>query len=249
MIARRRFLALALAGASICALPACDAGPTIEFNYRLTVDIETPDGVRSGYSVIKYWGQQRSSNKLDPYAGGLGAHARGEAVAVDLPGGRTLFALLQTETDVDAATAYPGLAFADEIRDEADITKRLQLLQSLKGQTRPLPRTEMTLANGGTEVSAYPMLVTFKDIKDPTSVARVDPDDLPASFGAGYQLKSISVTITDEPMTIGIEKRLRWWKTFLNRDFDGSSAAVEDLTANNLSSRLSARSFSSEFSK
>ena len=210
MIRRRAFFIFALAGVSLLVLSGCDAGPTIEFNYRLTVEVETPQGVRSGHSVIKYWGQQRSSNPLDPYKGGLGAHARGEAVAVDLPGGRTLFALLQTETDVDAATAYPGLAFAAEIRGEADNTKRLQLLQGLKGQTRPLPRTEMTLANGGTEVSAYPMLVMFKDIKDPKSVARVDPDDLPASFGTGYRLKAITVTITDAPMTIGIEKRLGW---------------------------------------
>jgi hypothetical protein len=210
MMQRRTFFAFALAGASLLALSGCDAGPTIEFNYKLTVEVDTPEGVRSGHSVIKYWGKQRSSNPLDPYKGGVGAHARGEAVAVDLPGGRTLFALLQTETDVDAATAYPGIAFAAEIKDEADNTKRLQLLKGLKGQTRPLPRTEMALPNGGTEVSAYPMLVTFKDIKDPKSVERVNSDDLAASFGVGYRLKSITITITDEPITTGIEKRLGW---------------------------------------
>jgi hypothetical protein len=50
--------------------------------------------------------------------------------------------------------------------------------------------------------------VTFGDIKDPTSVARVDPDDLAASFGAGVKLKAITVEITDDAVTTGIEKRL-----------------------------------------
>lgn len=215
MMQRRTFFALALSGASLLALSGCDAGPTIEFNYKLKVEVETPDGLRSGYSVLKFWGRKRSSNKLDPYAGGLGAQAHGEAVAVDLPGGQTLFALLRTEGGGDALT-YLFLSFADDLRGEQDITKRLQLLQALKGQTRPLPRTETILPNGGTEVSAYPLLVMFKDTTDPITVEQVNPDDLAASFGAGNKLRTISVTVTDEPMTTGIENRLSegFWKSW-----------------------------------
>lgn len=63
---------------------------------------------------------------------------------------------------------------------------------------------------GGEMVDNYPYLVTFKDIADPTSVVRVDPDDLAASFGAGYRLKAITVQVTDEPVTVGIAERLAW---------------------------------------
>lgn len=58
------------------------------------------------------------------------------------------------------------------------------------------------------ERSAYPMLVTFGDLGDPTSVARVDPDDLAASFGEGVSLKRVTVELTDDPVTKGIEERL-----------------------------------------
>ncbi|HBM06154.1 MAG TPA: hypothetical protein DD369_11230, partial [Erythrobacter sp.] len=58
--------------------------------------------------------------------------------------------------------------------------------------------------------SAYPMLVTFGDLDDPASVERVDPDDLAATFGEGVRLKRITVQITDDPVTSGIEQRLGW---------------------------------------
>ena len=54
------------------------------------------------------------------------------------------------------------------------------------------------------------MLVTFADRDDPTSVARVDPDDLAASFGEGVKLRRITVQLTDDPVTSGIEERLGW---------------------------------------
>lgn len=74
---------------------------------------------------------------------------------------------------------------------------------------RELPRHWPPFA-GGLRLSAYPMLVTFTDLSDPTSVAEVDPDDLAATFGKGVRLKRITVQITDDPVTTGIEERLGW---------------------------------------
>ncbi|MEX2490602.1 MAG: hypothetical protein WD425_02455, partial [Nitrospirales bacterium] len=57
----------------------------------------------------------------------------------------------------------------------------------------------------------YPLLVTFTDITDPTTVKTVDPDNLAATFGPGVSLKRITLEITDEPVTEGkIENVLRW---------------------------------------
>jgi hypothetical protein len=57
----------------------------------------------------------------------------------------------------------------------------------------------------------YPLLVTFGDISDPASVKRVDPDNLELAFGPGYALQSITLSITDEPVTTGkVEKVLGW---------------------------------------
>jgi hypothetical protein len=41
-------------------------------------------------------------------------------------------------------------------------------------------------------------------------VQRVDPANLAASFGPGIRLKRITVEVTDDDVTTGIEKRLRW---------------------------------------
>jgi hypothetical protein len=41
-------------------------------------------------------------------------------------------------------------------------------------------------------------------------VELADPDDLASTFGPGFKLKGFTIQITDEPVTTGIEKRLRW---------------------------------------
>ncbi|MCP4188064.1 MAG: hypothetical protein GY763_10735, partial [Gammaproteobacteria bacterium] len=58
----------------------------------------------------------------------------------------------------------------------------------------------------------YPLLVTFTDINDPASVARVDRYDLEKHFGTGVKLKAVTLEITGEPVTRGeVEKVLGWW--------------------------------------
>ena len=57
---------------------------------------------------------------------------------------------------------------------------------------------------------ALPTTVTFGNVADPKSVALVDPRNLSATFGPGYELKSATIQITDEPVTRGIEKVLPW---------------------------------------
>jgi hypothetical protein len=51
--------------------------------------------------------------------------------------------------------------------------------------------------------STYPPLVTFADITIPSSVSEVKPEDLAATFGSGYSLRSITLEITDEEVTKG----------------------------------------------
>jgi hypothetical protein len=248
MIGRRAFCISALAGASLLSLAGCDAGPMIEFHYRLTVEVETPAGLQSGYSVIKFWGRKASSSRLNLSPGALGARFAGEAAVVELPNGQALFALLKAENEADAAN-YPLVAFEDDIGGEQDVTKRLRLLQSLMGQSRPLSPDDKAISSSRTLKPTFPMLVTFKDITDPSSVERVDPDDLAASFGAGYKLKSVSVMIAEGPMTSRVKKSLPWWKIYLDRNLDGSPAAVEDVKIDNLAGSLSARSFSTELTR
>jgi hypothetical protein len=212
MISRRRAVgAILVGGVALSVVSGCaliESRKTMR--YRLIVEVETPQGIKSGSSVIEVTALKTPISL--PGAGGLtnlgGLSCKGEAAAVDLPNGQALFALLQTEGGFRRACAYPLLAFKHRLNAFAGGYAQIQLISSWKGQRSPMPQVHSILPKDGGEISGYPMLVTFKDITDPTSVERINPDDLAASFGKGYKLKSISVTITDEPVTTGIESKL-----------------------------------------
>ena len=190
------------------ALSGCSRSET--FRYRLTVEVETPKGLRSGSSVLEVDVSETGENSITfPEARGISTDVRGEAVAVDLPHGKVLFALLRSQESADAAAGWPIDALKPlRPRGDYDYVRMVRAMKDM-GELAVLPRM-LPLAGQRQERSGYPMLVTFRDIDDPTSVELVDPDDLAATFGEGVSLKRITVQITDDPVTTGIEKRLGW---------------------------------------
>lgn len=233
--------------------------PRSSYRYRLTVEIDTPEGLRSGSSVIsvRTYGGSNPFGLL-PYAE-ISVDVRGEAVAVDLPDAKTLFALLIGEdgtgwagsalmwtkpppTPADAAN--PPHVTRKQLDGEAN---RITNLRGVHALPRYVPDHLKTYP--APPISTFPLLVTFADIRDPRTVIRVDPDDLAASFGPGISLRRIAVQITDDPVTTGIARRFAWWSQYKLRHFDGSSTASQDLTTSALSAALSSGSFSTEFGK
>ena len=219
------WLALGALALASCAL-AEDKAP--DYRYRLTVEVETPEGLKTGSSVIAVE-QSIGRTAMDGFVGGsVFLRIRGEAVAVDLPDGRTLYALLRSGGDVEwAARVIPFLS------PDAEDDNSLDDFLLLEGK-KELPRTFPAVA-WIPERSAYPMMVTFGDEADPVSVAEVYPDDLAASFGDEVRLKRIIVELTDDPVTTGIKERLEWLSDYpeprLDPDYRGS-------TDPNLSQRL-----------
>jgi len=187
-------------------LAACDDPAAPDYRYRLTVEVETPEGLKTGSSVIEVE-QTLGRAGASPANSQIYRKARGEAVAVDLPGGQTLFALLRSESDIEWAETVAARVAAMSGRGSSP--GRFDAALNLVGPAE-VPRT-FPAYKFIEKRSAYPMLVTFGDIDDPTSVERVDPDDLAASFGEGVKLKRITVQLTDDPVTTGIEGRFGWW--------------------------------------
>ncbi len=178
-----------------------------DYRYRLTVEVDTPKGLRTGSSVIEV---EQSLGGAGT-AGGLAGkqiyfRTRGEAVAVDLPDGKVLFALLRSENDIDWANRVMLLISSGG--NNAPFDQAFKRIVKLKGE-KVVPRMWRAVGHLPRR-SAYPMLVTFGDLSDPTSVALVEPDNLSASFGEGVSLKRITVQLTDDPVTTGIEQRLGW---------------------------------------
>jgi hypothetical protein len=156
----------------------------------------------------------------NPVGGGYnwGYEARGEAVAVDLPGGQTLFALLTGEdgyADWAARIVYDLTPTVPISADKYDSSRAVQLQHAIANQSVVVVPRKVLLDPNSTEpryVSRYPLLVTFTEIKKPKTVVGVDPADLAKSFGAGVKLRRITVQITDDPVTAGVGKRLGWLK-------------------------------------
>lgn len=185
-------------------LAACtDDTPT--YRYRLTVEVDTPEGLRTGSSVIEV-ATRTVRPGSNPSGIAVSFKVRGEAAAVDLGERGVLFALLKSEGTSEWAARimmllspkYAGEGFIERFDNMHDLVGVIEL-------PRTFPRHGFL-----DERSAYPMLVTFGDLADPTTVARVDPDDLADSFGEGVSLRRITVEMTDDPVTTGIGERLGW---------------------------------------
>ena len=206
---------------------ACHTKPRLpDYRYRMTVEVETPEGLRSGSSVIEV-SSSIASKETFPMPNKVSTQVHGEAVAVDLGKGRVLFALLNKRGLAEGANNYAFDALftkpwagADEyLREVNELVTRRDVavlpphdphldMQSYKSgvdtvvRSGPLPKELL--------FGKYPMLVTFGDLRDPRSVIAVDPADLAKAFGSGIVLKRITVQPTDAAVTTGIEKRLGW---------------------------------------
>jgi hypothetical protein len=226
---RRRDLLGVLAGGSALLLGGC-AGPFRErYRFKLTVEVETPQGPKSGFSVIEVWATYNMPGSTERLWG-----AKGEAVAVDLPDGQVLFALLKTSAlhgdmaGLSMATLDPQ--FRNDVVESAE---RIGRREGIRSPAKVAPKD-------------YPVLVRFKDKADPKSVELVDPLALDLTFGKGVQLKQITAQVTNEPMTEGIERKLSWLPMYYDKLLSGERY---ERISPDLADHLGAGHFSTELSK
>ncbi|OYX63594.1 MAG: hypothetical protein B7Y88_12505 [Sphingomonadales bacterium 32-64-17] len=183
-----------------------------DYRYRLTVEVETPEGLKTGSSVIEVKTAVAGRNSIS-VPGAVSHRVRGEAVTVDLGARGVLIALLHAEDNSDWASnvVYRLVPEAPRVLDveghrdfEAQFAAMLEHLEPIE-----LPRTFPEQGHLKDQ-PARPMLVRLADIADPRTLERVDPDDLAADFGPGVRLRRITMQLTDDPVTTGIEERLTW---------------------------------------
>jgi hypothetical protein len=187
-------------------LAALFVGDQIRINrpshkYRLTVEVETPAGVRSGSGVI-------SVHPDRGYTRQGHTSSNGDAVFVDLGDGKNLVALL---AHIDKTIDLDGVNFV--------------ALRAYKAAGRSVSFNEMSRMTGVAPVTGalIPVLVTFANLDDPASARSVQPDDLAAAFGQGFRLKLVfTETVPNgiwpldfggalgEPVTRGIGQKLKW---------------------------------------
>ena len=191
----------------VALLAALVIGDQIRINrpghkYRLTVEVETPEGVKSASGVMAVH-PDRS------YSRGGRTQTRGDAVFVDLGGGKNLVALM---AHPDKSLDLDGINYVALRAYGAAGGKRVAF-NDLNRMTGIVPVKD----------GVIPVLVTFTDPGDPGSARSVAPDDSEAALGKGYRLHAITAEGVPnglwpldvggplgEPVTRGIEARLPW---------------------------------------
>lgn len=199
MMARRGAFGILAGGALALLLSTCWS-KTKTFRYKMTVEVETPEGAKTGTSVreialtdslrVPMIGEDRGSSRL-----------RGEAVVVDIAQNSSLFVLL---TNSRYGTDYGTkeiLSLFNKAEFQSDNSIELwPIMPVISGRSPKYHNQDAVL----------PMLVGFKDIDDPASVFLVKPNDLATHFGSGVSLSRIRIEATDESVTERIGERLNW---------------------------------------
>ena len=170
--------------------------------YRLTVEVETPEGLKSAKGVMAVHpdrGYSRSGHTT----------TKGDAVLVDLGGGKNLVALLAHR---DNTVDLDGMNYV--------------ALRAYKAAGQNVSFNEMTRMTGAVPVTGalIPILVSFTDLSNPATARTVPPDNLAAVLGQGFRLHGMTAEVVPngiwpldfggrlgEPVTRGIEAKLPWW--------------------------------------
>ena len=175
----------------------------MKYRFRMTVEVETPEGIRRGWSVMEI----RSSK--EPFRIGnshsLKNELIGEAVAVDTSRG-TLFALI--------TNTKSGQPLMDAVT--YSLIERSKREISFWNAVTELGRSDHIGRQVELTPDQYPMFVRFPDFRDPTTVEKVDPGNLMVKFGPGVHLHRVAIQITNESVTTGIEQRLPWLNSLEN---------------------------------
>lgn len=199
------------------------AGCSKSYRYKLTVGVNTPDGVKRASSVVEVVVQ----NVVFPERGTFSS-LRGEALYVDLgSGARPLIVLLTNQfRGYYGWTRYagPNLEFVCELYNVAPPPNIMDAMATIARQRGPRK----------IDSGRLPDLVTFADVNSPGSVIQVNPDNLQATLGPGVSWNDITFEVTDEPITTGIKPRLPWLSAYRGRRLDGRTDHGKNTLPNTL---------------
>ena len=170
--------------------------------YRLTVEVETPEGRKSASSVLAVH-PDRS------YARRGQTRTLGDAVFVDLGQGKNLVALL---AHVDGKLTLDDINYV-ALRAYAEASGKRVAFSEMSRLTGTVP----------VKGALIPVLIAFADPAVPGTARLVPPDDAEAVLGQGYRLHGISAEVVPngywpldfggvlgQPVTRGILAKLPW---------------------------------------
>jgi hypothetical protein len=194
------------------------------YRYKLTVAVNTPDGVRRGSNVTEwdFW-------EVSIPERGIPHRLRGEALYLDLgPGARPLIALLTSHLHEKPHHGVIWDWSGGELLFRLYGLRSTNFLDDVARLARMRGPQKITPAD-------LPDLVTFADVNDPNTVIEVDRNDLQATLGPDISWSEITLESTDEPITKGIVQKLPWIPAYYHGMLDGARYKTGRTLANSLS--------------
>jgi len=170
--------------------------------YRLTVEVETPEGRKSASGVMAVHPDRSYTRRGQ-------TRTLGDAVFVDLGQGKNLVALL---AHVDKNLVLDDVNYV-ALRAYAEASGKRVAFSQMSQLTGMVP----------VKGAQIPVLIAFADPAAPGTARVVRPEDAEAVLGKGYRLQGISAEVVPngywpldfggvlgEPVTRGIQAKLPW---------------------------------------
>lgn len=175
------------------------------WRYKITVEVETPEGIKTGSSVREVRAWKNGAIFLNPDISPIMYEVIGEAVVIDLGDNDFLFGLLDDTSFLETERAF------ETICSSAD--NKIKCIANIKIGTK------------STLKDCHPKIVKFQNINNPKSISLVyEYKKLDAStnyknhfhdlYGDGYDLKIVTVEITDEKITNEINNIIPWLRLY-----------------------------------
>lgn len=189
---------LALSGASLALLGGCSiVSESITIRFRLTLYLDVFGTPRKQSTVLEgTWVDTKGYGQGERWV----AKFRGDAIVFPIASDRIVIALLGPVQSKEHGLSLSNSMFynfAGELRDGANSTDFWKRLKTWQGE-HELPRTY------------WPVLL-ISPPNDPTEARYLDPD----GTGSPVSVRKVTLKVTDEPVSRGIEKQIPWIETAL----------------------------------
>lgn len=159
--------------------------PSGTWRYKITVNVETPEGLKSGWAVREIHVKRNIAELVNPDIKEAAYKVFGEAVVIDLGKYGFLFSVIANGSSSEIFKAFPT--------GSKDLSGFINYYSQLPlGHRAILSRED------------FPWFVTFENLNDPQTIRTFHPDK-------GILVQSVVIQITDEPVSFGhVKSALPW---------------------------------------
>jgi len=195
-------------------LSACTV-PVYVYRYKLSMQLDVNGELKQDATVVEVsQAYQTILNFGYPYK----LHEDGEALVFETSNGAALTVPLSDPDPVPKGTRHAWGFAPDRVLFKAYGISGGGFEES--GYNSGL--AQLVSKRGPREISVddLPQLLAFADLSKSDSAKYVEPRNLSPQLGVNVLIKKITIEVTDDPITKGIENKIPWLKSYAKNNWD-----------------------------